>query len=192
MAVFGPFSGPRMAISCQKRRPCYVNVHNVSRVFCVFSHLTTPHNTHTLTTTRISLCFLWFSVFFHTHTPHNIHTHRHTRTHTCTPATDRDLESGLSKSNARKNQRKCLKKRQSQGNPWRRLVSIWTGKSFVCGEVAKDQSNHLAAGSLRSFPHFQEKTNDLWNRKPCCSRPILKLEMGKILCLLPLNLSSKW
>ena len=26
-----------------------------------------------------------------------------------------------------------------------------------CGKVAKDQSNHLVADSLRSFHHFQEK-----------------------------------
>ena len=32
-------------------------------------------------------------------------------------------------------------------------------------EVAKDQSNHLVAGSLRSFPHFQEKANDWRTRK---------------------------
>ena len=38
------------------------------------------------------------------------------------------------------------------------------GKSFVCGEVAKDESNHLVSGSFRSFPHFQEKANDWRNR----------------------------
>ena len=47
-------------------------------------------------------------------TAHNIHnTQPHTRTHTDTPATDRDLESGLSESNARKNLEKCLKKAKS-------------------------------------------------------------------------------
>ena len=34
-----------------------------------------------------------------------------------------------------------------------------------CGKVAKDQSNQLVAGPLRSFPHFQEKANDIWNRE---------------------------
>ena len=63
MANVGPFSGPRMAISCQKRRPCFDNFPVISCVFFTFSHLTTPHNTHTHHTTRISLCFLWFSVF---------------------------------------------------------------------------------------------------------------------------------
>ena len=33
------------------------------------------------------------------------------------------------------------------------------------GKVATDQSNHLVAGSIRGFPHFQEKANDLWNRE---------------------------
>ena len=39
---------------------------------------------------------------------------------------------------------------------------------------------------------FKEKANDWRNWKPRCSRPILKLEIGKILWLLPLNISSKW
>ena len=39
--------------------------------------------------------------------PHAPHAHAHT------PATDRDLESGLSKSNTRKNPGKCLKKAKS-------------------------------------------------------------------------------
>ena len=113
----GPFSGPRMAISCQKRRPCFVNFPNVSRVFVYFS----PHNTtqHTHHTTRISLCFLWFSVFFHTHnTAQHTHSQPHTRTHTCTPATDRDLESGLSKCvsvNTRKNPRNMPEKGKVRG-----------------------------------------------------------------------------
>ena len=79
---------------------------------CIFS----PHNTtqHTHHTTRISFCFLWFSVFFHTHnTAQHTQSQTHTRTHTCTLATDRDLESGLSKSHTRKNPGKCLKKAKS-------------------------------------------------------------------------------
>ena len=105
MAVFGLFFGPRMAISCQKRRPCFDNFPVISCVFHIFS----PHNTtqHTHHTTRISLCFLWFSVFFpHAHSTQ----HTHTRTHTCTPATDRDLQSDLSKSNTRKIPRKMPEK----------------------------------------------------------------------------------
>ena len=46
------------------------------------------------------------------------------------------------------------------GIPGEGSFRIWTGKSFVCGEVAKDQSNHLVAGSLRNFSNFQEKAND--------------------------------
>ena len=53
-------------------------------------------------------------------------------------------------------------KRQSQGNLWRRLVAMLTGKSFVCGEVATDKSNHIGAGSLRSFSHFQGKKRMIW------------------------------
>ena len=157
MANFGPFSGPRMAISCQKRRPCFDNFPVISCVFHIFS----PHNTtpHTPYHTHFSLFLVVFSVFPHAHSTQHTHSQTHTRTHTFTPATDRDLESGLSKSNTRKNRENAWK-RQSQGNPWRRLVSRSTGKSFVCGEVAKDQSNHLVAGSLRNFSNFQEKAND--------------------------------
>ena len=30
--------------------------------------------------------------------------------------------------------------------------------------MAKDESNHLVAGSLRSFPYFSKKANDMWIR----------------------------
>ena len=60
--------------------------------------------------------FIYFLIFYYKYstTQHATYTvHNHTRTHTCTPATDRDLESGLSESNARKNLEKCLKKAKS-------------------------------------------------------------------------------
>ena len=74
--------------------------------FFTFSHLTTPHNTHTPYHTHFSLFSLVFSVFPHaqhrtTYTLTTTHTHTHM-------PTDRDLESGLSKSvsvNTRKNTR---------------------------------------------------------------------------------------
>ena len=79
-----------------KKRPRFNNFPNVSRVFCVFSHLTTPHNTHTIPHAFLSVSS-GFQCFSTRTTPHNIHnTQTHTHTHTCTPATDRDLESGLS------------------------------------------------------------------------------------------------
>ena len=137
-----------------------VRVLPIFPLFPAFFHIFSPHNTsqhHTPYHTHFSLFPVVFSVFPHAHSTQHTHSQTHTHTHTCTPATDRDLESGLSKSNTRKNPRNMPEKRQGQGNPWRRLVSIWTGKSFVCGEVAKDQSNHLEADSLRNFSHFQEK-----------------------------------
>ena len=127
--------------------------------FCIFS-LRCDHD----------LSLFYFPYFFislyvyhkYSTTQHTKNTiHNHTHAHTCTPATDRDLESGLSKSNTRKNPRNMPEKMQSQENLWRRLVSISTGKSFVCGKVAKDESNPIGAGSLRSFPHSQEKATDL-------------------------------
>ena len=80
-------------------------------IFCIFS-LRCDHD--------LSLFYCPYLFVFHTfttkkhNTAHNIHnTQPHTRTHTCTPATDRDLESGLSESNTRENPRKCLKKAKS-------------------------------------------------------------------------------
>ena len=115
MAVFGPFSGPRMAISCQKSRPCFVNFPNVSRVFVYF--LTSQHHTtHTPYHTHLSLFPLVFSVFPHAqHRTTYTLTTTHTHTHTCTPATDRDLESGLSKSHTRKNPRNMPEKGKVRG-----------------------------------------------------------------------------
>ena len=108
MANFGLFFGPWMVFSCPKRRLCFDNFPNVSRVLCIFSsHNTTQHTHHT---TRISLCFLWFSVFFHNTQPHTHNTHN-------TPATDRELESGLSKSHTRKNPRNMPEKGKVRGIP---------------------------------------------------------------------------
>ena len=108
MTNFGPFLGPWMAKSCQKRRPCFDIFPMFSVFLCICSRLldhvfslfyfpyllissyfyykygTIQHATYTLTTT-----------------------HAHT---TCTPATDRDLESGLSKSHTQKNPRKMPEK----------------------------------------------------------------------------------
>ena len=109
MAVFGPFFGPWMAISCQNG----VLVLTIFPFFLAFfSHFLTSqhHTTHTPYHTHFSLFPLVFSVLS-TRTQHTTYTH--TRTHTCTPATDRDLESGLSKSHTRKNPGKCLKKAKS-------------------------------------------------------------------------------
>ena len=58
----------------------------------------------------IFIDFLIFLLQIWHNTARNIHTHNHTHTHTCSPAIDRDLESGLSKSHTRKNQRKMPEK----------------------------------------------------------------------------------
>ena len=58
--------------------------------------------------------YLFISLYFYY--KYSTHTRTHTRTHTCTPATDRDFESGLSESvcvNTRKNREICLKKAKS-------------------------------------------------------------------------------
>ena len=89
MANFGPFSGSRMAISCQKRRPCFDNFPVIS---CVFSHFLTSqhHITHTPDHTHFSLFLVVFSVFPHAHSTQHTHsqTHtQHTHTHSHLPLT---------------------------------------------------------------------------------------------------------
>ena len=150
MAVFGPFFGPWMAKSCQKRSPRFDNFPTVSSDFL-----------HFLTTLRPWFEPVLLSIFIHIllqkkhNTAHNIHnTQPHTRTHTQTHLPLTVILRVVCVRVTRGKTAKNAWKRQSQGNLWRRLVS---GKSFVCGEVAKDESNHIGAGSLRSFPHSQEK-----------------------------------
>ena len=112
MANFGPFGSPWVAIPCQRWRPYFVNFPNVSRVFVYF--LTSQyHTTHTPYHTHFSLFPLVFSVFPHAHSTQ----HTHSQTHTRTPATDRDLESGLSKSHTRKNPRNMPEKGKVRGIP---------------------------------------------------------------------------
>ena len=90
-----------------------VRILTVFSLFLVFSH-------HVVT--LIWACFI-FNIYSFPHifkkystTQHTTYTiHNHTRTHTCTPATDRDLESGLSESNARKNLEKCSEKGKVRG-----------------------------------------------------------------------------
>ena len=120
-----------------------ISCQTVSPFFQHFSHcllllkIFSPHNTHT---TRILFVFpLRFSVFFPTHTYTHAHTHLQS---TC-------LSRGLSKS-IRVNTRKTVKRENSDAGS---------------GKVAKDQWNHLVAGSLQSFPHFLEEANDWRNRE---------------------------
>ena len=110
-------------------------------VQCVFTHLTihipcclhllsrwsqnnTSAGTCDFSTKTKTAAFLSVSSGFHstaqystlhsTHTQHSTHT-PHPHTHTCTPATDRDLESALSKSHTRKNPRNMPEKGKVRG-----------------------------------------------------------------------------
>ena len=141
-----------MAISCLKRSPCFDCFPFIS---CVFFHNFSPHNTTQRThhTTRVSICFFWFSMFFHTH----IHTHAHTRT--SARATDRDLASGLSKNvcvNTRKNREICLKKGKSG-------ETLSKARFDIDGKVVRlRQGGERLIEPCRSwfppkFPHFHEK-----------------------------------
>ena len=114
MAVFGPFfSVHGWPYRAKKGRPCF----DMFPMFLVFF-------VYLLTTFRpcfqpvLFSIFIDFLTFFTTNiaqhsTQHTQYTTTHTHTHTRTPATDRDRENGLSKSNARKNPGKCLKKAKS-------------------------------------------------------------------------------
>ena len=83
-------------------------------IFCIFSLLCD----HDLSLFYCPYLFT-FLIFYYKkkhNTAHNIHnTQPHERTHTDTPATDRDLESGLCKSNARKNPPKMPEKGKVRG-----------------------------------------------------------------------------
>ena len=158
--------------------------------FCVFSHLTAPHNTHTIPHAFLSVSS-GFQCFSTRTTPHNIHTHNHTRTTHNTPATDRDLESGLSKSHTRKNPGKCLKKAKSG-------ETLARARADTDGQIVRlrrsDDRPIEPSGSWfpPKFPSFSRKKSEwLEDSGTRCSRPFLKLELGKILCLLPVNPSSK-
>ena len=161
MTVFGPFFGPWMAISCQKRETRFWYFPKC--FLCFFNFLTTLWPWFEPVLFSIFIDFLIFLLQIKHNTAHNIHnTQPHTRTHTHTHA-HLPLTVILRVVWVRVTRGKTLKnvwKRQSQGNLWRMLVSISKGKSFVFGKVAKDESNHLVAGSLWSCPHSQEKTHD--------------------------------
>ena len=100
-----------------------------------------------------------------------------TSTYTYTPATDRDLESGLSKSHTRKNPRNMPEKgkvRRISGE-----VSMRYRRANRSSTVKwrKDQSE--------ISPIFEEEANHWTNRERIVLDPLLKLEICKIQWLLP-------
>ena len=123
-------------------------------MFLAFFHIFSPHNTtqHTHHTHAFLSVSSGFSVFPHAHSTQ----HTHSQTHTRTPATDRDHESGLSKSHTRKNHGKCLKKAMS-GETLARARADADGQIVRLRRSDDRQSNHLVAGSLPIFPRFQGK-----------------------------------
>ena len=75
----------------------------------------------------------------------------------CALATDLDLESGFSKSMSVGTQKmpNNVRDGQNQVKLWWRFVAILTCKSFVIlGYRGERLTNHLAAGSLRSFTEY--------------------------------------
>ena len=160
MANFGPFFGPWMAIPCQKRSPCFDNFPNVSRDFLHFLTTLWPWFEPVLLSIFIHFPHVLLQKSTTQHTTYTLtDTHTHTHMHTCHwPFSCEWLTFVVTRGKTAK----YAWKRQSQWNLWRRLVAMLTGKSFVCGEVATDQSNHLLAGSLRSFPRFQGKKRMIW------------------------------
>ena len=151
------------------------------------------HTTHTPYHTHFTLFPLVFSVFPHaqhhtTYTLTTTHTHTH---HTHTPATDRDLESGLSKSHTRKNPGKCLKKAKSGES----LAKARFGIDGQIVRLRRSDDRPIEPSSSwfpPKFPSFSmKKANDLGTRARVVLDLFSNLKLGKILCLLPVNLSSK-
>ena len=150
----------------QKGRPWFDIFPMFLVFFFAFSHYVV---------TMIWACFIfhiyWFPHIFTTkysttqHTTYTIHNHTHAHTHAHLPLTVilRVVWVRVTRGKSLEN----AWKRQSQGNLWRRLVSISMGKSFACGKVAKDESNHTGAGSLRNFPHFSWKSEWFMESDPC-------------------------
>ena len=147
-----------MAKSCQKRD----HVLRLFPMFLVFLCIFSPHSTthHTHHTTRISLCFLWFSVFFHTHnTAQHTHSQPHTHNTHNTPATDRDLESGLSKSHTRKNPGKCLKKAKSGETLARARFDIDGQIILLLGRSGERRIEPSGCWFPPKFPSFSGKSD---------------------------------
>ena len=115
----------------------------------------------------------------------------HTHAHTDTPATDRGLESGLSESNTRKNREICLKKAKSG-------ESLAKARGNADGQIVRLRRSGdrpiEPSGSWfpPKFPSFsRKKSNDLRIRQHIVLDLFSNLKLGKILCLLPVNPSSK-
>ena len=190
MAVFGPFFGPWVAIPCQRWRPCF----DIFPMFSVFfGFLTTWWPC-------FSACFIFhiysFLYIFTTNiaqhsTQHTQYTTTHAHT-TCTPATDRDLESGLCKSNARKNRQKCLKKAKSGESLAKARFDIDGQIILLLGRSGERRIEPSGSWFPPKFPSFSGKSDWFVEPRTPCSRTFLKLQMGTIQCLLPLNPSSKW
>ena len=178
-----------MVIPCQKRDHVLI----IFPIFLVFLCICSRLLDHVFS---LFYCpYLCISSYFTTqkhNTAHNIHnTQPHTRTHTDTPATDRDLESGLSESNTRKNREICLKKAKSG-------ESLAKARGNADGQIVRLRRSGdrpiEPSGSWfpPKFPSFsRKKSNDLRIRQHIVLDLFSNLKLGKILCLLPVNPSSK-
>ena len=160
MAVFGPFLVHGWPYRAKNGVRVLTLFPMFPVIFCMFS-LRCDHD--------LSLFYcpylFTFLIFYYKkaqhstqHTHSQTHTHSHTHAHLPLTVILRVVWVRVTRGKTREN----AWKRQSQGNLWRRLVAMLTGKSFVCATSAKDPSNHLVAGSLRSFPRFQGKKRMIW------------------------------
>ena len=157
MAVFGPFFGPWVAIPCQRWRPCF-DIFRMFSVFLDFSRL----DDHVFQPVLFSI-FIHFFIFFTTNiaqhsTQHTQYTTTHAHT-TCTLATDRDLESGLSESNARKNLEKCLKKAKSGESLAKARFDIDGQIILLLGRSGERRIEPSGSWFPPKFPSFSGKSD---------------------------------
>ena len=158
MANFGPFWSPWVAIPCQRWRPCFDIFPNV---FCVFW---ISHDLMTMFFSLLYFPYLFISSYFYykystaQHATYTIHNHTHAHT-TCTPATDRDLESGLSESNARKNLEKRLKKAKSGESLAKARFDIDGQIILLLGRSGERRIEPSGSWFPPIFPSFSGKTD---------------------------------
>ena len=137
------------AISCQKRETKFWYFPNVSWVFFHYHHYVV---------TRIWACFT-FHIYCHflsfayykysttQHTTYTIHNHTHAHTHAHLPLTV-ILRVVCVRVTLGKTREICLKKAKSGGISCEGSFRDRSCNFFVCGEVAKDQSNSSEEWSL--------------------------------------------
>ena len=189
MANFGPFFGPWMAKSFQKRSARFDNFPTVSRVFCIFS-LLCDHDLSLFYCPYLFTFLIFLQKSTTQHTTYTIlnHTHAHTQTHLPLTVILRVVCVRVTRGKTREI---CLKKAKSgeslakaRGNADGQIVRL-----LRSGDRPIEPSGSWFPPKFPSFS--RKKSNDLRIRQHIVLDLFSNLKLGKILCLLPVNPSSK-